>query len=87
MADSNIGFIGLGAMGMPMARRLVEAGYRLTVFDADAGRTKDAAASLGAGAASGPGELAAASDVIVTMLPSSAIVRQVMEAGGAFSPA
>src|SRR5215470_18348718 len=52
-----IGFIGLGNMGFPMARRLVEAGHKLTVFDT----RKEAVGrltALGAEAASSPKEIA-----------------------------
>ena len=35
-----IGFIGLGKMGFPMARRLIEAGHKLTVFDTSKGRAR-----------------------------------------------
>jgi 3-hydroxyisobutyrate dehydrogenase len=77
--DGNIGFIGLGAMGEPMAARIAAAGFRLTVHDADAARTQRIAAAIGAGAARTPAEAAAASDILVTMLPSSAVVETVLD--------
>jgi len=79
--DGNIriGFIGLGAMGEPMAARLAAAGFALTVHDADAGRTARVAEALGVAAARTPREAAAACDILVTMLPSSAIVGKVLE--------
>lgn len=77
--DGNIGFIGLGAMGEPMAARITAAGFRLTVHDADAARTQRIAAAIGAGAARTPAEAAAASDILVTMLPSSAVVETVLD--------
>ncbi|CAN0040230.1 unnamed protein product [Phaeothamnion confervicola] len=76
--DSHIGFIGLGAMGLPMAKRLAGAGYQVTVFDADPARAAAASAELGTAPAPTLAGLASGSDVIVTMLPSSAIVRQVL---------
>ena len=79
--DGNIriGFIGLGAMGEPMAARLAAAGFALTVHDADVGRTARVAESLGVAAARTPREAAAACDILVTMLPSSAIVGKVLD--------
>lgn len=78
-ASTRIGFIGLGAMGEPMAARLAAAGFALTVHDADAGRTARVAEALGVAAARTPREAAAACDILVTMLPSSAIVGKVLE--------
>ncbi|SMH54103.1 NAD(P)-dependent oxidoreductase [Mesorhizobium australicum] len=77
--NTRIGFIGLGAMGEPMAARLTAAGFALSVNDADAARTSRVAAANGATAAASPAELAANSDILVTMLPSSAIVSAVLE--------
>jgi 3-hydroxyisobutyrate dehydrogenase len=76
---TRIGFIGLGAMGEPMAARLAGAGFPLTVHDADAARTARVAQALGAGAAATAREAAAACDILVTMLPSSAVVEKVLE--------
>lgn len=84
--NTRIGFIGLGAMGEPMAARLTAAGFALSVNDADAARTSRVAAAAGATAAASPAELAANSDILVTMLPSSAIVSAVLEGpSGAFA--
>ena len=72
-----VGFIGLGIMGGPMARNLMEAGYELTVHN----RSPEKAEELGeAGAtvAATPGEAAENSDVIITMLPDSPQVREVI---------
>jgi len=77
--NTRIGFIGLGAMGEPMAARLTAAGFALSVNDADAARTSLVAAATGATAAASPAELAANSDILITMLPSSAIVSAVLE--------
>ncbi len=76
---SEVGFIGLGAMGWPMARRLVEAGHHLTVRDAAAQRSADFARETGAVAATSSGEVAARSDIIITMLPTSHQVRDVLD--------
>jgi 2-hydroxy-3-oxopropionate reductase len=72
-----VGFIGLGIMGGPMARNLMEAGYELTVHN----RSPEKAEELGeAGAtvAETPGEAAENSDVVITMLPDSPQVREVV---------
>lgn len=69
-----IGFIGLGRMGAPMARRFLAAGYPLTVFDLNT----DILASLGsAGAqrASSPRGVADAADIVFTSLPTPDVVK------------
>ena len=70
----NIGFIGLGIMGRPMAKNLLKAGYKLTVYDKFA--KSDDLVALGAAAAKSNKEVAAASDVIITMLPNSPHVKE-----------
>ncbi len=72
-----VGFVGLGIMGKPMARNLMEAGYELTVHN----RSPEKAEELGeAGAtvAASPREVAEKSDVVITMLPDSPQVREVV---------
>ncbi len=71
------GFIGLGAMGQPMAKRLAGAGLELTVFDLSAVAVNELVA-LGATKAGSAGEVAAASDIIFTSLPNSAILKNVV---------
>ena len=73
-----VGFVGIGNMGAPMAANIAKAGFELTVFDADPTVAKCCAQDIGCNAATSPEELAAASDVIVCMLPTGHIVRQVM---------
>lgn len=70
MAQPKIGFIGLGIMGKPMARNLMKAGYSLVVHNRSRAKV-DELAKEGATAASSPKEVAAAVDVIITMLPNS----------------
>jgi 3-hydroxyisobutyrate dehydrogenase len=73
-----IGFIGLGKMGTPMAAKLCAAGHVLTVFDtSDETVTRFLATNPGAQAAS-LRALAQASDAVITMLPTSAIVAEVL---------
>ncbi|HEX6078732.1 MAG TPA: NAD(P)-dependent oxidoreductase [Methylomirabilota bacterium] len=72
-----VGFIGLGNMGAPMAGRLLDAGYPLVVHDMRAA----AAAPLlarGARAAASPAEVGAAAATVITILPTSREVRQVL---------
>lgn len=70
-----IGFIGLGIMGKPMAKNLLKAGYDLVVYDTLASPVQEVA---GAGAKAGTSskEVAAMSDVIITMLPNSPHVKE-----------
>jgi len=65
-----IGFIGLGIMGRPMARNLLKAGYPLVVHSRSRGPV-DEIARAGAKVGSSPRDVAAQSDVLITMLPNS----------------
>ena len=73
-----VGFIGLGLMGKPMALNLLKKGFTLTVHSRSQAPV-DAVAAAGAAAAASPAEVAAASDVIITMVPDSPDVRLVLE--------
>jgi 3-hydroxyisobutyrate dehydrogenase-like beta-hydroxyacid dehydrogenase len=64
-----IGFIGLGKMGFPMARRLIEAGHQLVVFD-QRKEAVDSLAALGAQAASSPKDVADRAETVLASLPS-----------------
>jgi 2-hydroxy-3-oxopropionate reductase len=80
----SLGLIGLGIMGRPMARNLLKGGYRLTVHDID-GSAVAALAAEGAIAGTTPGQVAASTDVLITMLPDSPQVREVyLGRNGAF---
>lgn len=72
-----IGFIGLGIMGKPMALRLLKAGYPLTVVERTSAGTQELIAA-GAQVRPTPKAVAAASDVIITMLPDSPQVEEVL---------
>jgi 4-hydroxybutyrate dehydrogenase/sulfolactaldehyde 3-reductase len=72
-----IGFIGLGRMGRPMASNLCRKGFRLVVHDVNR-QAVDELASLQARPAANAAQVAAEGDVIVTMLPNSAIVSEVV---------
>jgi 2-hydroxy-3-oxopropionate reductase len=72
-----IGFIGLGIMGKPMAKNLLAAGHELVVSN----RPPDAAAELerlGAALADTPGDIAGQVELVLTMLPNSPDVREVV---------
>ena len=72
-----IGFIGIGLMGQQMARRLLQAGFPLTVWNRTRGKGEDI---LAAGATWGdsPKALAAACDVVITMVTDSAASEEVI---------
>jgi 3-hydroxyisobutyrate dehydrogenase len=76
--QARVGLIGVGSMGWPMAARLVQAGFAVTVFDAAPGQAEKFAKEVGGQAAATCAELAAQADIIFTMLPTSAIVEQVL---------
>src|SRR5512141_2002429 len=65
----NIGFIGLGKMGFPMARRLIEAKHHLTVCD-QRKEAVDGLVALGAESASSPNDVAARAGTVMASLPS-----------------
>src|ERR1700754_1736836 len=65
----DIGFMGLGRMGFPMARRLVEAKHSLTVFDTQKAAV-DRMVALGAQAASSPKDVADRVETVMASLPS-----------------
>jgi 2-hydroxymethylglutarate dehydrogenase len=76
MAKKTIGFIGLGAMGIHMARNLVKAGYGLTVYDLNPQPVKELV-SLGAKEAKSSAEAARGVEVVITMLPQDEQVKEV----------
>jgi 2-hydroxy-3-oxopropionate reductase len=75
--SENIGFIGLGVMGKPMAKHLVTAGHRLLVHNRSRGAV-DELVTAGATAAASPAEVARGSTVIITMLPDTPDVERVI---------
>src|ERR1700733_3831848 len=76
MSEQQVGFIGTGRMGGPMVRRLIHAGYKLTIFD-----TSDAATSplvaLGAVRVDSPAAVASAAEIVIASLPTPPIVEAV----------
>jgi len=74
-----VGFIGLGAMGRPMAANLARAGLLAGVWNRTAARAESLAAETGVRAWPGPAELAAACDVIVLCISADADVLAIVE--------
>jgi 4-hydroxybutyrate dehydrogenase/sulfolactaldehyde 3-reductase len=71
MRVTQVGFIGLGRMGRPMAKNLVKKGFRVLAYDVDPKALEEfSTAPLN--------ELAASSEIIVTMLPNSRVVQEVV---------
>lgn len=78
---ASIGMVGLGIMGLPMARHLVAAGHDVCGFD----RNGDAVAALvaaGGRAGSGIADIAKGADVVITMVPDSPQVQEVVLGDG-----
>jgi 2-hydroxy-3-oxopropionate reductase len=73
----NVGFIGLGVMGRPMAAHLLAKGHRLTVHSRSRGPVEELAKS-GAVAASSAAEVARQAEVVITMLPDTSDVELVL---------
>jgi 2-hydroxy-3-oxopropionate reductase len=76
-----VGFIGLGIMGKPMAKNLMDAGYDLTVHNRSPQKAQELG-EQGATVAESPKEIARNSDIIVTMLPGPPEVREIVAGEG-----
>jgi len=76
MAAPTIGFIGLGKMGRPMTSRLLAAGFQVTVHNRSQGVVAELA-SEGARPARSAREVAEASDIVLTCLPTPEVVEQI----------
>jgi len=72
-----IGFIGLGIMGQPMARHILQAGFPLTIYNRTAAKAQTLL-TLGANWADSPAAVAAASEVILTMVADTPDVEEVL---------
>ena len=79
MADL-LGFVGVGRMGGPMANRLLDAGYRLCVYDVSDEATGPLVAR-GAELAASPAEVASIADTVFMSLPTPDVVREVALGG------
>jgi len=76
MTKGEIGFVGLGRMGLPMARNLATAGYHVHVHDVAQAAMERAARVGGVVAHASAREVAGASTIVFTALPNDAIVRE-----------
>src|SRR5574344_574966 len=75
--SKKIGLVGLGVMGKPMAKNLVKNGYSIVVFDIKPEPVEELV-SLGAESRPTPSAVAADCDIVITMLPNSPHVKQVV---------
>lgn len=76
--SGKIGFIGIGAMGTPMAANLAKAGYRLVIYDIDPKRTADFASTHEVEVASNLAEVGTQCGTVITMLPDDKAVRKAL---------
>lgn len=76
-----IGFIGLGIMGKPMSKNLIKAGHELVVLDRNQVAVAEVVA-LGAKSANSAAEVAAQVELVITMLPNSPHVKEVLLGAG-----
>mgnify|MGYP000294722521 CR=1 FL=1 len=81
MSDMKIAFIGLGAIGQPMARNIAEKGFELAVWTRNSAKGSAFASQHNARLASSPRDAAAGADVVITCLPSSVEVEEVVNGG------
>ncbi len=79
-AIRRVGFIGIGNMGWPMAANLVRAGFDVTAFDIVAERTEQFRNEAGGSAAADAAAAASGADAVVTILPTSSHVSEVIGA-------
>jgi len=70
-----IGFIGLGAMGLPMSKNVIRKGYSVTAYDIAQERLADLV-TFGATPAGSAKEVGERSDIVITMVPSSPHARE-----------
>jgi 3-hydroxyisobutyrate dehydrogenase-like beta-hydroxyacid dehydrogenase len=77
MPGEVIGFVGVGRMGGPMAGRLMDAGYKLVVFDAQGAAAKPLV-ERGAELGSSPQDVASRADMILISLPTPDVVKSVV---------
>lgn len=76
MSKPDIGFIGLGIMGEPMAGHIANAGYRVSAFDIDNTCCERVASKYPIQIMESPKAIAEISEIVITMLPSGAYVRE-----------
>ena len=74
---ANVAFIGLGTMGLVMARNIIEGGHQVTGYDTDADAVANHVAN-GGSEASSPANAADGAEIIITMLPVGEVVKRVL---------
>src|SRR4051812_42209230 len=84
---TRIGLIGLGTMGLPMGKRLVEAGHEVTVVPHVNRAPADELAGMGARVAEKPAEVAQACELVITIVPDVPQVREVLFGDGGLASA
>jgi 3-hydroxyisobutyrate dehydrogenase-like beta-hydroxyacid dehydrogenase len=81
MSNVKIGFVGIGKMGTPMATRLIDAGYEVTVYDLDTTAVSELV-SAGAKAAANARDVADTAEIVFASLPSPQILEKVVLGDG-----
>jgi len=85
--NDKLGFVGIGYMGRPIARRLLEAGFKLTAFDRDPNKA-DELVRYGGTVAQSVSELSSSCNVVLSCLPSDQAVLDIYRgSGGVFASA
>ncbi len=85
--NTRLGFVGIGYMGRPIARRLLESGFKLTAYDRDNSKAQELI-QYGGNAAQSVSELASSCNVVLSCLPSDKAVLDIYRApGGVFAHA
>jgi 3-hydroxyisobutyrate dehydrogenase len=78
-----LGIVGLGVMGLPMARHLAAAGYDLAAFDLDPDRARQLAAEFpNVRVCADPADAGRGAEIVVTMLPNGDVVNRVIAGEG-----
>src|SRR3954470_17189369 len=75
--QQKLGFIGVGKIGLPMAKRLIDAGYGLHAFDTNE-QALDAVVAAGAHAEASAADVASVAETVLVSLPTPDVVRQVV---------
>ena len=74
--NKKLGFVGVGYMGRPIAKRLLEAGFKVTAYDRDRSKANDLV-QFGGTVAESIAELASSCDVVLSSLPNDEVVLDV----------